>query len=74
LQRRLAGAGPQVHEELEVISRNGLRLGHASQHAAGSGQQPATVRASADIDLANAARFQAALTEAAATSSGSPPT
>jgi signal transduction histidine kinase len=27
LQRRLAGAGPQVHEELEVISRNGLRLG-----------------------------------------------
>ena len=35
----------------------------------GSGQQPATVRASGDIDLANAARFQAALTEAAATSS-----
>jgi anti-anti-sigma factor len=34
----------------------------------GSGQQPATVRASGDIDLANAARFQAALTEAAATS------
>jgi signal transduction histidine kinase len=27
LQRRLADAGPQVHEELEVISRNGLRLG-----------------------------------------------
>ncbi len=27
LQRQLAGAGPQVHEELEVISRNGLRLG-----------------------------------------------
>ena len=27
LQRLLAGAGPQVHEELEVISRNGLRLG-----------------------------------------------
>jgi signal transduction histidine kinase len=27
LQRRLAGAGPQVREELEVISRNGLRLG-----------------------------------------------
>jgi anti-sigma B factor antagonist len=35
----------------------------------GAGQQPATVRASGDIDLANAARFQAALTEAAATSS-----
>ena len=35
----------------------------------GTGQQPATVRASGDIDLANAARFQAALTEAAATSS-----
>ena len=35
----------------------------------GSGQQPATVRAFGDIDLANAARFQAALTEAAATSS-----
>ena len=35
----------------------------------GSGQQPATVRASGDIDLANAARFQAALTKAAATSS-----
>jgi len=34
----------------------------------GTGQQPATVRASGDIDLANAARFQAALTEAAATS------
>jgi anti-sigma B factor antagonist len=34
----------------------------------GSEQQPATVRASGDIDLANAARFQAALTEAAATS------
>jgi PAS domain S-box-containing protein len=27
LQRRLAGADPQVLEELEVISRNGLRLG-----------------------------------------------
>jgi PAS domain S-box-containing protein len=27
LQRLLAGAGPQVREELEVISRNGLRLG-----------------------------------------------
>ena len=27
LQRRLADAGPQVREELEVISRNGLRLG-----------------------------------------------
>ena len=27
LQRLLAGAGPQVHEELEVIHRNGLRLG-----------------------------------------------
>jgi PAS domain S-box-containing protein len=27
LQHRLAGAGPQVREELEVISRNGLRLG-----------------------------------------------
>ncbi|HYX57566.1 MAG TPA: ATP-binding protein, partial [Streptosporangiaceae bacterium] len=27
LQRQLADAGPQVHEELEVISRNGLRLG-----------------------------------------------
>ena len=27
LQRLLAVAGPQVHEELEVISRNGLRLG-----------------------------------------------
>jgi anti-sigma B factor antagonist len=35
----------------------------------GSGQQPATVRAFGDIDLANAARFRAALTEAAATSS-----
>jgi len=35
----------------------------------GTGQQPATVRASGDIDLASAARFQAALTEAAATSS-----
>jgi anti-sigma B factor antagonist len=35
----------------------------------GTGQQPATVRASGDIDLANADRFQAALTEAAATSS-----
>jgi anti-anti-sigma factor len=34
----------------------------------GNGQQPATVRASGDIDLANADRFQAALTEAAATS------
>lgn len=34
----------------------------------GTGQQPATVRASGDIDLANADRFQAALTEAAATS------
>ena len=27
LRRRLADAGPQVREELEVISRNGLRLG-----------------------------------------------
>ena len=27
LQRLLAGAGPQVREELEVIHRNGLRLG-----------------------------------------------
>ena len=27
LQHRLAGAGPHVREELEVISRNGLRLG-----------------------------------------------
>ena len=27
LQRRLADADPQVHEELEVIRRNGLRLG-----------------------------------------------
>jgi DNA-binding response OmpR family regulator/signal transduction histidine kinase len=27
LQRRLAGADPQVREELEVIRRNGLRLG-----------------------------------------------
>jgi len=27
LQRQLADAGPQVREELEVISRNGLRLG-----------------------------------------------
>jgi PAS domain S-box-containing protein len=27
LQRRLADAGPQVREELEVINRNGLRLG-----------------------------------------------
>jgi PAS domain S-box-containing protein len=27
LQRLLAAAGPEVHEELEVISRNGLRLG-----------------------------------------------
>ena len=35
----------------------------------GSGQQPATVRASGDIDLANVARFQAALTEAATSSS-----
>jgi anti-sigma B factor antagonist len=34
----------------------------------GTGQQPATVRASGDIDLANAARFQAALTDAAAIS------
>ena len=34
----------------------------------GTGQQPAIVRASGDIDLANAARFQAALTEAGATS------
>ena len=34
----------------------------------GTGQQPVTVRASGDIDLANAARFQGALTEAAATS------
>jgi anti-sigma B factor antagonist len=32
----------------------------------GTGQRPATVRASGDIDLTNAARFQAALTEAAA--------
>jgi anti-sigma B factor antagonist len=35
----------------------------------GTGQQPGTVRASGDIDLASAARFQAALTEAAAASS-----
>jgi len=35
----------------------------------GTGQQAATVRASGDIDLASATRFQAALTEAAATSS-----
>jgi anti-sigma B factor antagonist len=34
----------------------------------GSGPQPATVRASGDIDLANANRFHAALTEAAAIS------
>ena len=34
----------------------------------GTGQQPATVRAAGDIDLASAAQFQAALTEAAATS------
>jgi signal transduction histidine kinase len=27
LQRRLADAGPEVHEDLEVIGRNGLRLG-----------------------------------------------
>jgi signal transduction histidine kinase len=27
LQRRLADAGPDVHEDLEVIGRNGLRLG-----------------------------------------------
>jgi anti-sigma B factor antagonist len=33
----------------------------------GTGQQPAIVRAFGDIDLASAARFQAALTEAAAT-------
>ncbi len=33
-----------------------------------AGQQPATVRAAGDIDLATAAQFQAALTEAAATS------
>jgi anti-sigma B factor antagonist len=35
----------------------------------GNGQQPATMRASGDIDLANADRFHAALTEAAAISS-----
>jgi|SRR5581483_9337051 len=35
----------------------------------GNGQQPATVCASGDIDLANADRFHAALTEAAAISS-----
>ncbi len=34
----------------------------------GGGQQPATVRAAGDIDLNSAARFQAALTEAAAAS------
>jgi anti-sigma B factor antagonist len=34
----------------------------------GTGQQPATVRAAGDIDLTTAPRFQAALTEAAATS------
>lgn len=34
----------------------------------GTGQQPATVRAVGDIDLANAPQFQAALIEAAATS------
>ena len=34
----------------------------------GTGQQPATVRASGDIDLASADRFHAALTEAAAIS------
>jgi anti-sigma B factor antagonist len=34
----------------------------------GTGQQPATVRAAGDIDLACAAQFQAALTEAAASS------
>jgi anti-anti-sigma factor len=34
----------------------------------GTAEQPATVHAAGDIDLANAARFQAALTEAAATS------
>lgn len=27
LQRRLAGAGPEIREELDVISRNGMRLG-----------------------------------------------
>jgi anti-sigma B factor antagonist len=37
--------------------------------APGTGQQPATVRASGDIDLASAAQFQAALTQAGATSS-----
>jgi hypothetical protein len=35
----------------------------------GTGPQPATVRASGDIDLAHAARFLAARTEAAAISS-----
>jgi len=35
----------------------------------GTGQQPAIVRACGDIDLANAAQFQAALAEAAATAS-----
>ena len=34
----------------------------------GTGQQPAMVRAAGDIDLVSAAQFQAALTEAAATS------
>jgi anti-sigma B factor antagonist len=34
----------------------------------GSGRQPASVRAAGDIDLGNAGQFQAALTEAAATS------
>ena len=35
----------------------------------GTDQQPATVRAAGDIDLVSAAEFQAALTEATATSS-----
>jgi anti-sigma B factor antagonist len=34
----------------------------------GTGQQPATVRAAGDIDLISAPQFQAALTEAAASS------
>lgn len=38
--------------------------------APGTGQQPAIVHATGDIDLATAVRFQAALTEAAASSSG----
>lgn len=38
--------------------------------APGTGQQPAIVHATGDIDLATAVQFQAALTEAAASSSG----